>query len=245
MSPPQGERDVGPILLPDATFGQAERPTPLVDLRRSRQGGQQVATTGSNARGRACWPRDCFHSTCVRRSPTGLAIIRRVFTRPRGFALTLAALAVLGVAGCSSKSASPKLTSREAAALRKGLASIRTAVAAHARGRARVALDRFSQLVVSDAAAGDIASRDLQALRAGIVQARQRIALDVSPAPSTPTTATAPAPTVATSMTTVTSTPAPPTPLTPAPKDKHPKGPGRDKGLQPSKEGHGHGKGEH
>ena len=168
-------------------------------------------------------------------------MIQRVFTRRREFALTLAALAVLGVSGCGSKSASPKLTSREAAALRKGLVNVRTAVSAHDRGRARLALDRFSHLVASDAAAGDIASQDLQALRAGIGQARQRIGLDVSPAGLTPRTATAAAPTAATSTTTVTSTPAPPTP---APKEKHPKGQGHDKGPKPAK-GNGRGKGGH
>ena len=183
-----------------------------------------------------------------------LAIIRRVSQRPGAIALVLA---VLTLSACGSTSASPKLTSREGTALRKGLASVGNAAAAHDRRRAELALNRFAHLVTSDATAGHLASGDLQALRRGISQARQRIAPDVTSVPSTTTTptaattTTAAAPTVATSTTSVTSSPTPSTPLTPAPKQpkqpkqpKLPKGPGHAKAPKPGK-GHGHGKSGH
>jgi hypothetical protein len=141
----------------------------------------------------------------------------------------MASLAVLVVSGCGSSTGSAKLTSSEAAALRQGLVSVRAAASAHDRGRAQLALDRFSRLVATDAAAGDLASQDLQALRRGIGQARQGI--------------TVAAPSVATSTTTaVTSTPAAQAP--PPQQPVHSKGHGHpDKHDGPK--GHGHGKGSH
>jgi hypothetical protein len=137
-------------------------------------------------------------------------------------------LAVLPFSGCGSSTRSPKLSLSEATGLRQELASIDAAVSAHNRARAQLALDGFSRLVAQDAAAGDVPSQDLRALRTGITQVRDRIASEVNaptPPVSTPTTA-------ATS-----STPQTP-PASEAPKHKHhPKGPHGN--------GHDHSKGPH
>ena len=106
-------------------------------------------------------------------------------------------------------------------------------MSAHNRGGAQLALDGFSRLVAQDAAAGDFSSQDLQALRTGITQVRQRIAVEVS----------APAPTVATTTTAAASPTLQTHPVPAGPKQKHhPKGP-HPKGPHPK--GHGHGTGPH
>jgi len=130
-----------------------------------------------------------------------------------------AVLAVLALGGCGSSTRSPRLSSSEAIGLRQGLASIGTAVSAHDRQRAQAALAGFAHLVAQDATAGDVSSQDLQALRRGIVQVRERIALEVSaPVPPVAT------PPVSTPTSATTSSTPQPQPGPAQPEHKHPHG---------------------
>ena len=182
-----------------------------------RRKGPTEGTPGSS------WPR-------AHPAGSGIAIIWPVITRLGRYALTIAvALALGAISSCGSSTVPPKLTRSQASRLRLELANVRSAVSAHNRARAQLALDAFSRAVAQDAAAGYFSAEDLQALRTGITQTRHRIALEVSAPPATPTTAN----------------PSSPTPQTPlALKQKHhPKGAGYKKG--PGKKGPGHKKGPH
>jgi hypothetical protein len=132
-----------------------------------------------------------------RQRPVSRGLGRMLDRRVTPAGVLAGALVVSVLAGCGSSAPNrpAELSSHAAAALRQEVADVRSGVAAHNPARARSALDAFSHLTDQDAAAGELSSAEVSALRTDAAQARSELTTQLASAtaPTTPAATSPPA----------------------------------------------------